>query len=856
MSGGDGMQRFDRLRELFDRIAEIDPALRDAAIGSECGGDHELERELRALLEADDRVRGRTGQTRLRILEEGQQALSSAAEPGERVGPWLLREVIGRGGMGVVYRGERADGEVRQAVAVKVLQRMHVDDAGVRRFAQERDIVAQLAHPGIARLFDAGTTREGSPYYAMELVDGEPIVDWCERRRASLAERLDAFLAVCEAVRFAHANLVLHRDIKPANVLVDAHGAPKLIDFGIARPLNDLDATQAGLQLFSPSNAAPEQVRGERCGVACDVYQLGTLLYELLTGTTVLGDDKQSPAEIEAAILHRVPPLPSEVVARKGDRLGSNALRGDLDTIVMRALRKEPSQRYASVEQLADEIRRHRRNEPIAARGGERRYRIGRFVRRNLSALAAGAAIVALAITVVVVQLVQSQRLERERDAARVERNRAQAASTFLANLFHGADQGQALGRSLSAEDVLRRGRDHLDRELAGQPELRIPLMGTLAIIYSALGDHRSALRLVDEADRALAEGTVLDDRALIAYLVQNGRVRAGAGDLAGVERAARTALGIHERLRDPPGVRWEARSQLLRVELQRADRSTWKETLSALLRQLGADATIDPLVLARARADAGRTLELVEEYEQGEALLRQALATFESNASVDGYDTLNTRRALGSILVAMGRAEEGLPVMEEVLEREIESWGPHAPMVARSRIRVGTALSQLRRFDEAEALLLHAEESMANVGEFRQPDVMSVATALGDLYLEMARFEDAERRFREALEIAEAGPDQRCRTSLRIRYGLGRALAAQRRWPDALAALATCEPYMTWTMPMEGRWAVTYAEVLHALGRDAEATALLDRAQPLIDGNRNRRSSERSATPRRAVQG
>jgi len=855
---GDDAQAFVRLRDLFDRVSELSPASRDPVIHAECGDDEDLEHELRVLLEAHDRVEGHTGPTRARLFGEGQQVMTSASKPGERVGPWLLREVIGRGGMGVVYRAERADGQVKQEVAVKVLQRMHVDDVGVRRFAQERDIVAQLAHPGIARLFDAGTTREGAPYYAMELVDGEPLVAWCERRKASTAERLDLFLQVCDAVRFAHANLVLHRDIKPENVLVDANGAPKLIDFGIAKALNDSHATQAGLQFFSPSNAAPEQVRGEHCGVACDIYQLGTLLYELLAGATVLGDDTRSPAEIEAAILHRVPLRPSEVVERKGDSVVARALRGDLDTIVMRALRKEPAQRYSSVEQLADEVRRHLRNEPIAARGGERRYRLGKFVRRNRSALAAGAVIVALALTVGAMQLVQSQRLERERDAARVERNRALAASTFLVNLFQGANPSQALARRLSAADILKRGRDRIDRELADQPELRIPLMGTVASIYSTLGDHASAMQLVDNADRALAAGAVLDDRALIAYLVQGGRVRRGAGDFAGVERTARAALAIHERLRDSPGARWEARSLLLGVELQLADRSTWKELLSASIRELESDPATDALVLARAQADAGHTLESVEEYEAGAALLRQALATFESQASIDSNDALNARRALGSMLVAMGRGEEGLPMLESALEREIELWGSDAALVARSRIRIGGALSQLRRFDEAEALLLHAEESMATVGEFAQSDVVLVTTTLGELYLDMGRFTDAERRFRQALEVAKAIPKGRDTSLLEIRHGLGRALAQQRRWADAAGVLAECEPDVAWTMPMDARWAVTYAEALHALGRDTEATALLERAQPLIDGNPERLAPERerSASLRRALQG
>ncbi len=744
-------QNFLRLRELFDRLTGIEPALREPVICAECGDDFELGRELRSMLEAHDRQLGHTGRTRVRILDEGEQSWSSAAAPGERVGPWLLREVIGRGGMAVVYRAERADGEVKQVVAVKVLQRLHLDDAGVRRFAQERDIVAQLAHPGIARLFDAGTTRDGSPYYAMELVEGEPIVAWCERRNVSIAERLDLFLEVCDAVRSAHANLVLHRDIKPANVLVDPNGTAKLIDFGIAKPLNAIDATQAGLQLFSPSNAAPEQVRGERCGVACDVYQLGTLLYEMLTGATVLGDHTKSSAEIEQAILHLVPPRPSEVAARKGDVTTAKALPGDLDTIVMRALRKEPAQRYASVEQLAEEIRRHRRNEPIAARGGDRRYRATKFVRRNLATLAAGTVIAALGITIVAVQLVQSQRLERERDAARIERNRAQAASAFLADLFQGANPDQALASELSAEDILKRGRDRIDRELADQPELRIPLMGTLAVVHSSLGDAASALQLVEEADRTLAAGLALDDRTLIAYRLQSARVRRDAGDLAGLERAAQAALAIHERLDDPPAVRWEARALLLDVEAHGVDRAA----LSGMIRELEASPGNESLVLARARVDVAQALERVEDYEQAEALLRQALA----NLDPGSLDAMNARRALGSVLVSMGRGAEGLPMLEEVLEQEIELWGPDALAVARSRIGIGGALAQMRRFDEAEALLLHTEGSLRTMGQLPQRELMLAATTLGELYRAMARGDDAERHFREAREIAEALP-------------------------------------------------------------------------------------------------
>jgi tetratricopeptide (TPR) repeat protein len=277
---------------------------------------------------------------------------------------------------------------------------------------------------------------------------------------------------------------------------------------------------------------------------------------------------------------------------------------------------------------------------------------------------------------------------------------------------------------------------------------------------------------------------------------------------------------------------------------------------VTGVVHELEADPTIDPLVLARAKSEAGHALERVEEYELGEALLRQALDTFESNASVAGADAMNARRELAGTLVAMGRTEEGLPMMEAVLERELALWGPDAPVVARSRVRIGSALTLAGRYDEAEALLLHVEQGMRTVSAISGSDMMSVTAALGDLYLATARFAEAERRYREALEIAEADAGRPDASSLRVRSGLGRALAGQARWADAIGVLAECQARISWTTPMEARWAVGYGEALHALGRDAEAAALLDRAQPLLDGNPKRLTPERerSATLRRAL--
>lgn len=815
-----------RLRALFDELSPLAAASREARVREACNGDDALERELRALLAAHDRERNHTSETRATMLAEGAQVLATPIATGERIGPWRLLDVLGRGGMGVVYRAERADGAVQQQVAVKLLSRMHLDDSGIRRFALERDIVAQLAHPGIAHLYDAGTTREGYPYYAMELVDGEPITSWCESRGLGVAARVELFLKVCEAVRFAHAQLVLHRDIKPANILVDANGAPRLIDFGIAKSMNAVDSTQTGMQLFSPSNAAPEQVRGEHCGVACDVYQLGTVLYELLCGNTVLREADSSAAAIETTILHRVPARPSEVSGRR-------ELRGDLDSIVMRALRKEPERRYASVEQLADDLRRWQRDEPILARHGERSYRVAKFLRRNSLGVSFAAAVVTVVAIFVGVLLVQSDRLAAERDAARLERNRARASSEFLVEIFTSADPGTSLGRDAPIGDVLDRGREQLAGKLATEPGLRVSLSGTLAEVYETLGDPETAAALVAEGDATLAGPAAVDDRSRADFLVSKLGVMAHRGDLDTVDRIARDAIALQERLGDSFSRQYRARNAVMRTVLQRTDISEWKPILLAFLHGIEADPTADPLLVAQTRALVGHNLTFAGEYGDAERLIRQAIPVLEAGYPPGHANVVSAHYGLGYMLARSGRAAEAVPILEQTHRDGVAAYGESSFQVARHDIRLGEALLGAGRFDEAERVMLRTLRTLTAILQPPHGDLIVTETSLGDLYLAMQRWSDAEQHLREALRQSEAlgGGNQ----PLEMRTRLGSAIAAQDRLDEALAMLDSGERFVTAKGVTSARWSVERAGVLHRLGRDEEARAALARAEPLL---------------------
>jgi serine/threonine protein kinase len=407
------------MEELFAEACEKSPEERRALLDRECEGDPVLRAEVEALLAADAAPRPPLTAAVRGALQDWDAATSAAVT---HFGPWRVEGLLGRGGMGAVYRVVRAGEAFSQVGACKVMRMGTESTEARRRFRQERQILARLEHPGISRLIDGGETEQGTPFLVMEFVDGVNLLDYCRQKHLDLFSKLALFEKICAAVSYAHQQLVVHRDIKPANILVCRDGEPKLLDFGIAKLIafegaqeNAEPETRTGMFLLTPDYASPEQVRGEAITVATDVYALGAVLYELLSGQRAHRIGQTTPAEIHRTICEAEPPRPSSVAPAAEARL----IRGDLDRIAMMALRKEPQRRYASVEQLAADIRRFRDGLPVLAHESTLWYRAQKMVRRHLVAFVTGAAVFALLASAATVTLKARLRAEQRYEEVR-----------------------------------------------------------------------------------------------------------------------------------------------------------------------------------------------------------------------------------------------------------------------------------------------------------------------------------------------------------------------------------------------------------------------------------------------------
>ncbi len=823
--------RWQRIQELFHQAADLPVAARRPWLDAQCGADTDLLQRVLGMLEADAAGSPLIDQGLAGVAAEVLEAAGPEPLPTQAFGPYRVVRLLGEGGMGVVYLGRRDD--IDGAAAIKILRDASLSPARRERFHSEQRALAKLSHPAIARLLDADILPDGTPWFAMEYVEGEPLTTFCATHRADLTQRLHLLRAVAEAVQHAHQHAIIHRDLKPSNILVTPDGGVKLLDFGIARQLDDFerDATRTGLRLMTPAYAAPEQLRGAELGLHTDVYSLGVLLYELLAGRLPFDFSRLTPSEGERVVLEQEPERPSVAArgmagARGGPPLAvavSPRAWADLDVLCLTAMQKDPARRYRSTEALIRDIDHYLEGEPLEARPDTLGYRAGKFVRRNWRPLSLAGAVATLIVAVVVFYTL---RLSAARATAEAAAARAERIQRFTMNLFQGGDDAAAPAESLRVVTLLERGVQEA-RVLDADPAAQAELLATLGLIYQQLGQLERADTLLRGAlDRRMrtpgpGEAGVADGVLRLALL------RADQSEYEEAERLAREGLERSRRNRPADnGLVGRALATLGRVQYERGQYDSAIATLKDAVQletvpagptpelaesmnllanayfyagDLDAADTLNQqnLVFSRkfygerhpSTADDLLNLGAIRfqrgDFAGAERYDRDALAILRGWYGDDHPETASALTLLGRALVAQKQDTEGAAALRQALAIQERAYGLVHPRVASALVELALVTLRQGRYAEAEAEYIRVADIYRAVYGEKHYLVGIALSNRGNVYWEQRQYGRAEGYYRQALALFQGAlGDGHLNTGV-ARIKLGRALVRQGRYRE-----------------------------------------------------------------------
>jgi serine/threonine-protein kinase len=699
MTAHAGGAHWKKLEDIFHAALELEPSQRTAYLDAACAGDLSLRNEAEQLLSSAEQT---WGFLEKRVQSAAEQVTRGTQPIGERFGDYKIIELLGQGGMGQVYLASRADELYEQQVAIKVVQSGSRDL--LLRFTVERQILANLVHPNVARLLDAGITSSGSPYLVMEYIRGAPIDRHVESRQLSVPDRLHLFQEVCAAVEYAHRNLVIHRDIKPANILVTGDGVPKLLDFGIAKLLEDNKRANAGLtiegdRLLTPEFASPEQVRGETVTTATDVYALGVLLYVLLTGGPPFKLADKTPFEAAHIICDQPPTRPSSLASTRG--YTASTLRGDLDNIVLKALRKEPDRRYSSVQAFSDDVQRYLDGYPVQASSDAWSYRAKKFVSRHRTAAVISALMAAAILSFAIGATILGNRARRARQISERE-------SEFLASLLAASTPEASRGKPVMVRDLLDQGAKRID-ELSSEPEVQAAMLDTIGSSYLSLGLYEQASPILHRAYELRKQVLGEDSLDVASTAMALGTLAESQGNYEEAESFYRKALSIREK-------------------------------------RLGNN---DPLV-GQSLALVGESLYFESKNTEAEQTLRAALPL----VAADSEPGASVRNYLALVLEHKGQFDEAVRLLREATDSTLRIEGGDSPNYVTSLHNLAGALSDVGNFTEAEKTETQVLEIRRRVSGTDHPDVGYSLNNLGWFYLEAGDWARAEPYLREGLEL------------------------------------------------------------------------------------------------------
>ena len=761
-------RQWARIKELFGAALELEPGQRDAFLRQACGGrgDEGLRAEVESLLAAH------AGSNPLSNNPWPNELLKDMQAP-KSVGPYQLIRKIGEGGMGQVWLAEQTS-PVRRQVALKLIRAGLYDEALFQRFQSERQSLAMMDHPAIAKVFEAGSTPNGQPYLVMEYVPGLPITEYCDQKKLTIRERLELFIQACEGVQHAHQKAIIHRDLKPANILVvevDGKPVPRIIDFGLAKAAApQLDEktvllTQAGSFLGTPGYMSPEQADPEIHDIdtRTDVYSMGVVLYVLLTGFLPFDAKKKSAHEVLRQLREEDPPRPSARISKNEDKESSTSsaamrgtdpgqlvslLHGDLDCIAMKALEKDRSRRYGTPSELAADIRHYLSHEPVTARPASAGYRVRKYVRRHRIAVSVALGFVVLLAGFTAAQAAQLRRITRERD-------RADRVTEFMSGMFKVSDPSESRGNSITAREILDRASKDVDSGLAKDPELQAQMMGVMGRVYGSLGLYGRAEPLLNRA-LEIRQGLLgrshpqtlraMDD--LGWNLTRQGHYAEAEKLLKESFAGRRRALGPEhpDTLNSMSNLAWAVGRQGRYAEAEKLQR----ETLDLRRRVLGPESP-DTLVSI---ADLASSLNGQGRFDEAEKFEREALGIQQRVLGPEHPQALTTMNNLANTINAQDRFAEGEELQRKTLEIRIRVLGPEHPETLRLTVNLANTLIQEHRYAEAENLIRQALEIQKRVLGPEHPLTLSSMNNLVNALNQEGRYADAENLGRQTLEI------------------------------------------------------------------------------------------------------
>ncbi|MCO6509405.1 MAG: serine/threonine protein kinase [Aridibacter famidurans] len=825
----------NRVNEILEEVLELDPSERRAFLSS-AGLSSEVRREVEQLLTFEEEA---AASFNLNAVEFSHDFLEpdSAVPIGQLIDVFKIKSELGSGGMGAVFLAERTDGELEQEVALKLLKREHNTAALRARFRKEREILASLEHPSIARLLNAGTTEDGIPFLTMEYVDGLPIDEYCDRHSLGLKERLEMFIRVCEAVGFAHRNLVVHRDLKPSNILVDKNGVPKLLDFGISKILTDEigetgTATITKLGVMTPSYASPEQLKKKSVTTAADIYSLGVILYELMSGVRPFESKEDDLKAIYDAVVDEEPPMPSEAartsnsdtVSRHtfapardrtqtlsaGDQTASSAstrtspeahpvrwqqLKGDLDNIILKALKKEPERRYATAERLADDIDRFLRGLPVLARPDTLMYRTGKFLRRN--SLAAGAALLVLLAVFVGLgaTLWQARQTEIEAERARAEAAKTKEALNFVGNILNFANpfwssSNPERKRQATVAEAMDLAARNAEKDLADEPEVQAEIFFILGKAFMGKGDSKTSEKLIRKAIENYERIRGPENLRSMQFRGQLGNqlYLQARFDEAG-EEYRKTVEFLRPRRgndKETNSVLAGALSGLGNIRLLKGDfRQTAELNEEALEIASGFEGDarrMIPVLLG----NLGTALVSLGELQEAESVLDKGLAELRSRGGAANLDGANLLRELGEVSLLRGDLNKAEQRFSEAYEMALKSVGEkniYTLEIANRLVRIYVAQ---RNFSKADELLSKTESSGRELHPYGSVITAVTQSLRGEYFTRQGMLEKGEAEHRSALEFFNANSKDPNANAAAAKHRLGMNLAAQKRFEEA----------------------------------------------------------------------